>query len=617
MDAWRLARSRSGARDEGVAAASGDSVAGQAPGTVRRPPAVLAAVAVAVLVLLALTMIWRPFGTAREPDRVEPSLRNARPLANDPAPETSPSLSPDGREVVYVLASPGVGGLYVSPVSGGPPRRIPLGDVKLAGYPRWSPRGDLIAFLAFQGDSERAVHVIPAEGGPPRRVTSASGIGLCWSADGDSLGFVDGSVTGEPLSIFSISLTTGQRTRLSAPPRGSFGDTHCAFAPDGRLAVARYFTRSQSDVCVIRLDPEGGEVVERLTYDFDGIEGLAWTPDARHIVFGAHSGLWKVPASPDRLQPPERVTGDTETAYPTFSHPSGARPVRFAYNRTIIDVNLWRLDVRGDRAPPPEKVDGSAQWESHPAFSPEARRIAFASNRSGHNEIWTANPDGSDSRQLTFHRGPMVISPQWSPDGERLAYSAQLGGNRDIYVISLDGSRATRLTWEASQEENPAWSRDGRWVYFRSDRTGIGTIWKVPAAGGSAVRVTVGEGSEAFESPDGRLLYVVRSWEVPGVWSMPVNGGKETLLIPNVTQSFWGVSDTGIAFLVTSPRQSPGGPTIRWFDFESGQTSVVSQLAVPAREITTGFAVSQDGRSFMLTRRDRFERDVMLIDPWR
>ncbi|MFN8092977.1 MAG: hypothetical protein U0599_12260 [Vicinamibacteria bacterium] len=81
-------------------------------------------------------------------------------------------------------------------------------------------------------------------------------------------------------------------------------------------------------------------------------------------------------------------------------------------------------------------------------------------------------------------------------------------------------------------EGGPSWSRDGRWIYFRSNRgRRAAQIWKAPAAGGAAVRVTRGEGWQAFEAPGGQRVYFVRS-RGPGVWSVPLAGGAETLVGP-------------------------------------------------------------------------------------
>jgi len=539
-----------------------------------------------------------------------------RPFADDSAVEDHPSLSPDGNQVVYYWGRRGAEGLYVKAISGGEPRLLLRSGQEAVGHPSWSPRGDWIAFLSLDRENRRAVHVIAPAGGPPRRLTSASGLGLCWTPDGESVGFVDWNVEGEPLSIFKVSLKTRERVRLTMPPRGTFGDTHCAFSPDGRrLAVTRFNSRYQSDVHVLAASGQEG-VGDRLTFDFEPMTGLAWAPDGRSIVAGSDRGLSRIAVDTgDQPQEPALLVGGAKASYPTFSPPAGERPARLIYVSQIHDVNLWRVDRDADGSSTTRKVDGSVRWEDHPAISPDGQRVAFVSNRTGTAEIWTANIDGSLAKQVTFYRGPVVISPSWSPDGQQLAYTSQVGGNRDVYISGVNGSKARRLTWETSQEENPSWSRDGRWIYFRSDRAGVGQIWKTPINGGMAVRVTDSEASQAVESPDGSHLYFVRKWDVPGVWSRPVDGGTEKLVAPDVSEAFWGVSDRGIAYLQMSPTLSPEGPTIRFLDFNAGSVAVITKVDGTA-PIQPGFTVARDARTIIWTRLDRSERDLMLIDRW-
>ena len=84
-----------------------------------------------------------------------------------------------------------------------------------------------------------------------------------------------------------------------------------------------------------------------------------------------------------------------------------------------------------------------------------------------------------------------LVSPSWSPDAQRIAFSAALHGKSDIYVANVTGGAPRRLTTEASMDLQPFWSHDGRWIYFTSDRAGPALdIWRIPAEGGGAVRVT-------------------------------------------------------------------------------------------------------------------------------
>jgi Tol biopolymer transport system component len=79
-------------------------------------------------------------------------------------------------------------------------------------------------------------------------------------------------------------------------------------------------------------------------------------------------------------------------------------------------------------------------------------------------------------------------------------------GNVDIYVMSAEGGKLRFFMLEFFYDVISSWSREGRWIYFCSNRSGVCQIWKVPVSGGQAVHVTTQGGLEAFESPDGKLL---------------------------------------------------------------------------------------------------------------
>jgi Tol biopolymer transport system component len=583
---------------------------------------------------------------------VVPGL-SPRIVAADPTGELSPSLSPDGTRVVYGWERAGGGfGLYIKPVAGGIPRKLAIGPglrFEESPYPTWSPRGDLIAFLAYEAPQIYGLYIVSPNGAAARRLTSMAGIGLCWHPDGQSIGVVDRHSTGEPFSVFAVSLETGQRRRLTTPAAGVFGDTHCAFSHDGRrLAVVRYGTRQVSDLFVIddvsgdgagseasghhartaRSDarppaatslvsrPDESTRTRRLTHDLPGLDGITWTPDDSAVIAGSQRGLWRIGVS-DVSTPTLIAAADGGASSPSFARggDEGHTRLVYAYARRNVDIWWWHARIGNEehRQETSPLLAGSPEWDDEPALSPDGQQVVFTSNRSGRPEIWIASARGASARQLTSH-GPVVMSPQWSPDGRRIAFVRQVGGDRDVYVIDADGARSTRLTWEPTQEENPTWSRDGDSIYFRSDRGGIGQIWKARARGGEpARRVTTGAGSQAFESPDRRTLYFVRGTDAPGLWSMPVAGGAETLLLPEVRERLWGVADDGIAFVDRSDLRATEGLPIRFYDLATGKTTTRAMIAM-SPEVTIGFAIARDGRCALWTTVAPIQHDLMLVD---
>jgi Tol biopolymer transport system component len=145
-----------------------------------------------------------------------------------------------------------------------------------------------------------------------------------------------------------------------------------------------------------------------------------------------------------------------------------------------------------------------------PAVSPDGTRIAFARPSAGGDmRIFVAPLADPEAARMVTTDGDGVWNheqPAWSPDGTRLAYAAQ----NDLWVVPADGGSARRLTSDGEYDREPAWSADGRFVYFSSFREGTLALWRVPARGGPASRVTLGTGPESQPtlSADGtRLAY--------------------------------------------------------------------------------------------------------------
>jgi Tol biopolymer transport system component len=140
-----------------------------------------------------------------------------------------------------------------------------------------------------------------------------------------------------------------------------------------------------------------------------------------------------------------------------------------------------------------------SQSAALPDWSPDGKRIAFASNRSGQFGIWVMNADGAGQTRLSGGKGFGDFYPSWSPDGGRILYShcadpAGLGffSQCDIDVMNSDGSgRKTLLSSGRWLNSHPQFSPNGEQIAFGSDRGGLqGAIWVMGADGSSPVRIT-------------------------------------------------------------------------------------------------------------------------------
>src|SRR5262249_48908332 len=145
----------------------------------------------------------------------------------------------------------------------------------------------------------------------------------------------------------------------------------------------------------------------------------------------------------------------------------------------------------------------TTRYQAGAQISPDGRKVAFISSRSGTSELWLCDNDGSNLVQRT-HLGDGVNGPRWSPDSRRIAFFATTGaaGGYQIYVVDAASGSPRRLSADSNQQDFvPAWSRDGRWIYFGSTRSGAVQIWKMPADGGKPIQITKGGGADPWEGP--------------------------------------------------------------------------------------------------------------------
>jgi len=130
-----------------------------------------------------------------------------------------------------------------------------------------------------------------------------------------------------------------------------------------------------------------------------------------------------------------------------------------------------RQNQATDRAGAPAvPLIDSSRADVAPEFSPDGKRLAWVSDRSGAMEIWVSAPDGSNPIQVTKFGGRGVGGPNWSPDANFIASASRdLSGQSSIlYLIKPDGGGVEQITAGHSLDVVPTWSNDGQFVYFTS-----------------------------------------------------------------------------------------------------------------------------------------------------
>jgi Tol biopolymer transport system component/DNA-binding winged helix-turn-helix (wHTH) protein len=482
--------------------------------------------ALGLLLLALLGSWWNARGRIAAP---LVRVLEAVPLTSYEGQERLPALSPDGARVAF--AWDGGGGLahvYVKQVGSDVPLRLTDGPTNDTS-PAWAPDGNSIAFL--RGEPDAGVFVVPALGGPARCLMHTGFLrpGLDWSPDGRWLAFAPVMERNVPSSIFLAAADESHKWSLTAPGLSSRGDCSPAFSPDGRwVAFVRTDSVFNDDVFVVRLAEKRPAPPRRLTSGMRNVYGLDWATDGRSVVFGAvpdgRYRLWRVDvASGQRTwlsTPSERAMRPSVALH---DH-------RLAYEEPSLTSGIYRLrlDAHGRPLGAPESLIVSTRPESEARLSPDGRRIAFVSTRSGQREVWVCDADGRNARQVTQARGFDVRRPTWSPDGRKLAFDVEVDGLLLVHVADAAGGPVRRVVNAGTNQLTPVWSSDPDWIYFLARETEAPRVQRVRVSDGRVEDVLPDAVGVPMPTRDGRaLVFVGRDGDL---MSAPVNGGAARVL---------------------------------------------------------------------------------------
>jgi Tol biopolymer transport system component len=415
---------------------------------------------IGILLGLGLPSLWSP----ARPAVAQPGFSQQ---TWDVGTEFFPSLSPDGKWLVYAGDASGNFDIYLQGIGGQTAINLTRDSSAADRQPAFSPGGERIAFRSEREGG--GIFVMGRTGEATRRVTDM-GFSPSWSSDGAFIVIATEDVVAGPQSrgpnsaLWVVTVETGEKRELTG---GDAVQPH--WSPNGHR-IAYWTTRGagrQRDIATI--PARGGEgipVTDDAAVDWNPV----WSPDGRHLFFlSDRSGImsaWRVAideVSGRTLGPPEPVVlPSPSTAHLTFS----ADGRQMAYAAISAELNVDRLDLdwsKGSFTGPPSPVtSGSRAWRSL-TESPDGKWLVLAAI-TPNEDLFIVRSDGSGLRQLTndiaFDR-----FPRWSPDGKRLAFQSNRGGAWEAWAINPDGSSLVALT-EKLLAHYPIWAPDGSRLVF-------------------------------------------------------------------------------------------------------------------------------------------------------
>ena len=421
-------------------------------------PFLMAAVG-ALICIAGSTMVWQ----YRQAKRVVPVHLNVvfSKLTSQPGVEWFPSLSPDGKWVVYSGGSNGSRQIYLQSISGQTPLDLSRDTTVDDDQPAFSPDGEQIAFCSSRDGG--GIFVMGRTGEAIRRVTHM-GFHPSWSPDGTQLAFTRENVELYPQNavgesgLWVVKVSTGEMRRLYE------GDAVLAsWSPHNhRIAYThRLGNPTQSAIWTI---PVSGGTPKPVTKESATNWNPVWSPDGRYLYFSSDRrgsmNLWRVPTDEASGEPrgePEAITAPA----PYLAHPSlSADGKHIAFTSALVTANIQRLTLDSSGAvvgEPAWVTTGSLRW-SNPSPSPDGNWVAIYSLVQPEGHLYLVHPDGTAMRQLTSG-STIDRMPRWSPDGNWVACFSNRSGRLELWKIRPDGSDLQQITEGGAAYL--AWAPDG------------------------------------------------------------------------------------------------------------------------------------------------------------
>ncbi len=422
-----------------------------------------------------------------------------RPLkfTTDEGTWLSLDLSPDGKTIVFDL----LGDLYTIPAGGGGATRITSGS-PFDGQPRFAPDGKSIVFVSDRSGSEN-LYLIDPDGKNLRPLTrgpSQAFISPDWTPDGQ---YVVVSKSGD-LWLYHKDGGSGLRltgqTPAAAPggPGGGAAPANfmgASVSPDGRFIYAGArtgpagYNQMMGTTQVVMYDRETGRLATR-TLNLGNAFRPAISPDGKWLAYASRrmaiTGLkvrelatgderWVA----DNIQRDDIESRGSRDLLPGYSWTADSKSLVLAHHGKI-----WSLDVASGK-------------QTQIPFTAEVDQMIGDLVRFE----YPVNDSTLTVRQIRGARP--------SPDGKRLAFSAL----DHLWLMDLPSGTPKRLTTSTDGEHMPAWSPDGKYIAYVSWNEDGGDIWRIPAIGGKAEKLTAQSAfyDDIMYSPNGTRIVAARA----------------------------------------------------------------------------------------------------------
>jgi Tol biopolymer transport system component/DNA-binding winged helix-turn-helix (wHTH) protein len=470
------------------------------------------------------------------------------------------AVSPDGKQIAYVEENDGQQSLWLRQAATAVNVRIIPPNYSVYNKIDFSHDGNYVYFVNHLPDAASDLYRVPVFGGPPTKMHENVEAGFSLAPDDSQVAFKRRDRVARQDTLYIADLNTGGERPLI---KHQVPDWLFAFSwsPDGRVIILASGEtdsgRQTMSISEVNVATGAEKLLIKPNWYF--IQQFEWLPDGSGLLICAKEKLtaeiWQMSYPGLQFQ---KLMADLNN-YLSISLTSDARKMIAVQSKLVSQV--WVSPG----------LDASKAWNiaggrGQLAWMPDDRLVYdYGSNTSS--DLWTANADGTEPKQLIFNSG-LNGAPAISPDGRTIVFQSDRTGTQHLWRMHADGSNQVQLT-NGYAERNATISPDGKWVYYNSSADHA--LWKIALDGGEPVKLTDDYSTYPSISPDGKLI---------ASFHFPKYGHEATIIVRRV-EDMNPVAELTLApgfWISRSIQWEPDSSAVIYAIQDQGRVKLYSQL---------------------------------------
>lgn len=521
------------------------------------------------------------------------------------------TLSPDAKLFAYVLMdTDGRQSVWLGHVDGGEQVQLRAPAELIYMSLTFAPDGASLYFTAMENySSNGTLYKLPLLGGVAEKVKEQVRNRITFSRDGKQFAFVrDDVINRRSVLVIADTRATTERELISRPTSLSFSRHSPSWSPDGSMiAVAAINNEGREESEIFVIGAADGAINQLTIRNWKVIRRTEWLNDSSGLIVvasetspGSDTHLWHVSYPNGEAR---RVVTDPSVYSNSVNLAADGKSLLAV--RVQTQSNIWIAPSDDLSNAKQITFDSVGRINSGLDWTPD-RRIVFTAFADRSRSAWAMDAEGRNQKQL-LPSGYINDQLTITGDGRYIVFHSDRNGRSEIWRANIDGSDIRQLTTGGNNSQ-PHVSPDGGWIVYKSGSDDVGALWRISIDGGNPELLLEKGASWPRVSPDGKLIACTYDEGKEKLAIFPVGGGQPLKLF-NVPR---------LANFNSGPRWMPDGKAVTYRDWANGVWKQKLDGGEPRRleglpqEKLYSYGWSPDGKLFAFTRAAEL-LDIVLI----